>query len=259
MKNILQLFVFVFLFQQTAFSAKPFQFALLTDLHISVQKPQNADDLLLAVGDLNQNKRIDFVLVTGDVTDLGDTVSLRISKTILDKLKMPYYITSGNHDTKPVAGGSANFLKIFQQDNFSFIKNEFKFIGFATGKQRANGKAHIGETESTFVNSELKKSGSKIPAFLVTHYPLLEGDVDNATAITDLRHSYNVKAILSGHYHRNALLNYDGIPGIVNRSVQHTNQPAVGYSVYSVGDSLIVSEKQIGQSARVWLSLPLNN
>jgi hypothetical protein len=95
--------------------------------------------------------------------------------------------------------------------------------------------------------------------FLVTHYPLLEGDIDNRLDLINIFRSYNVQAVLNGHYHRNVLLNYDEIPGIVNRSVLRANQTAVGYSIYSVSDSLKVSEKIIGHSEINWLTLPLKN
>jgi hypothetical protein len=99
----------------------------------------------------------------------------------------------------------------------------------------------------------------KKQTFIVTHYPLLTGDVENWKDLTDVLHQFNVKAILNGHYHRNVLLNYDGIPGIVNRSTQRVKNPAGGYSIYTVSDSLTVSEKRIGEAEDVWLRLPLES
>ncbi len=64
-------------------------------------------------------------------------------------------------------------------------------------------------------------------------------------------------AVLNGHYHRNALLSYNGLPGIVNRSTLRGNAPFGGYSLFAVGDSLQVFEKVIGLPARRWLNLPL--
>ena len=259
MRRLLILAGFNLFFFFIGFAIEPFRFAFFTDLHISVLKPQNADDLKLVVDDVNKDGKFAFVLIDGDDSDLGDTISLKIAKNILSDLKIPYYITSGNHDTKQGEIGSTNFIRVFGNDKFSFISNGYKFIGFPTGPVIAHQKGHIKKEDLDFVKSELKLTDPKIPVFLVTHYPLLEGDIDNRLDLIDILHVYKVKAVLGGHYHRNVLLNYDEIPGIVNRSVLRVNQPAAGYSIYSISDSLKVSEKNIGHPEINWLTLPLQN
>jgi len=256
MRKILYIFLFLLPFQFTVFAAKPFRFALFTDLHISVYNPQNAEDLKLAVNDVNADDKIEFVLITGDVSDLGDTTSLKIAKDLLYGLKIPYYITSGNHDTKPDEIGSANFIRVFGADKFSFISNDYQFLGFPTGPEKGGNIGHIDAEDFNFVKSVLDKNK---PTFIITHYPLLKGDLDNYMGMTDLLKKYNVKAVLNGHYHRNVLLNYDGIPGIVNRSTLRATQKVGGYSIYLISDSLKVSEKIIGLPERIWLALPLQN
>ena len=62
--------------------------------------------------------------------------------------------------------------------------------------------------------------------------------------------------VLGGHYHRNVLFAYDGIPGIINRSTLKNNEHLCGYSVYTVSDSLHVAEKQPGNAEIHLLSLP---
>jgi len=65
--------------------------------------------------------------------------------------------------------------------------------------------------------------------------------------------------VLNGHYHRNALFSYAGVPGIVNRSTQRGNQIKGGYTIYSVSDTLKVAEKIIGEPEHEWMVLPLHN
>lgn len=243
--------------QFVLFAAKPFRFALFTDIHVSVLKPQNAEDLQLAVKDVNADSKIDFVLVSGDDTDLGDTTSFKIAKKILDGLKMPYHITTGNHDTGQGKIGSANFIQVFGSDKFSFATNGYQFVGFPTGPVKPNQKGHIATEDFEFVKAELSKLKTNESAFLITHYPLLEGDLDNRMELISLLHKYDVKAVLNGHYHRNAVFNYEGVFGIVNRSTQRVKQQYGGYSIYNVSDSLYVSEKVIGQPEGEWLVIPL--
>ncbi len=242
-----------------AYSVEPFRFALLTDLHISNKKPQNEEDLKNAVKDLNSQHNIDFALVAGDDTDLGDLESFKIAKKILNKLKIPYYISIGNHDTNYGETGSANFTSIFGDDKFSFVHHGFRFIGFPTSPLKRGEKAHITEADFQFIKHELKKTGKKESIFLMTHYPMLKGDVDNWKDLHKILKKYNVNAILGGHYHRNVVLNYNEIPGIVNRSTLRGNESLGGYSLYTVSDSLKVYEKMIGNPERLWLTLPLNN
>jgi hypothetical protein len=68
---------------------------------------------------------------------------------------------------------------------------------------------------------------------------------------------FNVQALLNGHYHRNALLSYDGIPGIVCRSTLSKNGATGGYTIFTVSDSLQVSEKIIKAAPSEWLVLPI--
>ena len=257
MRKLLYLLLFLLLIQFTAFAAKPFRFALFTDLHVSVTKPQNAEDLQLAVNEVNAADGINFVLIAGDDSDLGDTTSLKIARKILSGLKIPYYITSGNHDTNQGRIGSANFIRVFGSDKFSFTSNGYQFIGFPTGPEKVGSIGHIYADDLSFVKTVLEKTGKSLPTFIVTHYPFLPGDVDNWKDMTELLKGYNVKAFLNGHYHRNVLLNYNGYPGLVNRSILRGKSAVGGYSIYSVSDSVTVSEKRIGEQPEVWLTLPL--
>ncbi|HEY6914940.1 MAG TPA: metallophosphoesterase, partial [Paludibacter sp.] len=75
--------VYLVLFQLLAFASKPFRFALFTDTHISTINPIPTEDLRNAVADVNSLQNVDFVLVDGDVSNLGDTTSLLEAKRLL--------------------------------------------------------------------------------------------------------------------------------------------------------------------------------
>ncbi|MDR3653046.1 MAG: metallophosphoesterase [Paludibacter sp.] len=250
-------FLLLIQFTFAAFATKPFRFALFSDTHISPTNSHPTEDLQHAVNDVNSLKNIDFVLVSGDVSNLGDTVSLKIARKLLQNLKMPYYVIPGNHDIKWNEPNAGNFKKIFRDDKFIFGHNGFEFIGFTTAPLTKSSNGIILQTDIDWMKKVLEKTGKSKPVFVVTHYPLLPGDVDNGKDMIDVLQKFNVKAVLNGHYHRNVLLNYDGIPGIVNRSTLRGNNAIGGYSLYTISDSIIVSEKRIGQPEEVWLALPL--
>jgi 3',5'-cyclic AMP phosphodiesterase CpdA len=254
------LFFILLLFQiQLHVSAtEPFSFAFFTDLHISASNPLPSEDLQNAVNEVNEQKGIDFVLISGDITQSADSVSYVIAKSLLDKLKVPYHITTGNHDLNFAMGGLSNYNRVFGNERFSFIHKDYLFLGFHTGPATKGAVGHVDNQSFSWLSSELNKSSEKNPVFVITHYPLQGGDVDNWKDLIDLFHKYRVKAVLGGHYHRNVVFNYDGIPGIINRSTLRGKESVGGYSIFSISDSLKVYEKRIGQPEQLWMALPLN-
>ena len=232
-------------------------FALLTDLHIT--KTGNADeDLRQAVEQINASGDIEFVLVTGDITEEGDRESLQKAKDILARLNMKHYVIPGNHETKWSESGVTAFGDIFGGERFQTEYKGFLFFGFNTGPLMRMADGHVAPQDIDWLKEELEKAGKSQPVFLVTHYPLQPGDVDNWYDLTDAVRPYNIRAFLGGHYHSNRLLFYDGIPGILNRSTLRAKEPAGGYSVYEItADSLLVYEHNIGEPRRKWAALSL--
>lgn len=249
------LFLVLFVFSLSASS--PFHFALLTDLHIS-QGNTSAEDLENSVIQINNTLEIEFVLVTGDITETGDRASLQKAKSILDKLNVKYYITSGNHETKWSASGCTDFGAIFGSDRFTFEHKGIRFFGFNTGPILRMADGHVSPQDITWLKNELSKKENSLPVILATHYPLQYGDVDNWYELTDAVRAYNIRAILGGHYHRNAIFAYDGIPGLINRSNLRSKADVGGYTVYSLTpDSLIASEQIIGGESKRWVALSM--
>ncbi|SHF21431.1 Outer membrane protein assembly factor BamB, contains PQQ-like beta-propeller repeat [Bacteroides luti] len=234
-----------------------FRFALLTDLHVSGDSLAY-NDLRKSVEQINKTKDIDFVIVSGDVTEEGDRASLKRVKSLLDLLKMKYYITSGNHETKWSESGATDFGHIFGSDRFKFEYNGILFLGFNSGPVIRMADGHVSPQDISWMKKELATFGKDKPVILVTHYPLQEGDVDNWYDVTDAVRQYNIRAFLGGHYHRNLLFNYDGIPGIICRSNLRGKEKVGGYSVFEVTpDSLLVYEQKIGNEPEKWASYSL--
>jgi len=248
--------LFLFEFHFTASATKPFRFALLSDLHISTTNLQPSEDLQHAVNDVNALPGIDFVIVSGDVSNLGDTLSLRMAKQMLHKLKMPYYIIPGNHDVKWYQTGTDNFNAVFGDTKFDFTHKDIEFVGFTTAPLTKKGVGFIQPVYIQWMKRVLQDAGNEKPVILITHYPLQTGDVDNWKDLIDVAKNYNVQAVLGGHYHRNAIFNYEGIPGIISRSTLRGNDPVGGYSIFSISDSIRTYEKRIGQPEVKWLTLP---
>ena len=235
-----------------------FSFAQFTDVHISQSNENNTIDLQRAVEDVNAQEHIAFVLVSGDIAETGDYKSLMVAKRELDKLNCPYYIVPGNHDTKWSESGATDFKRIFGDNRFRLQFNGFLFLGINTGPIIKMGDGHVSPQDIIWIERQLKNVGKRMPVFVVTHYPLQNGDVDNWWMLTDVVRKYNMQAFLGGHFHSNQVLNYDGIPGILNRSTLRAKEQFGGYTVYDMGeDTLFVNEKIIGQPQVRWTALPI--
>lgn len=254
MKRLIFLFV-LFLNISIAFAADSFCFALITDLHIDVANPKPAEYLHAVVAELNADKELAFVLVSGDVTEHGDSASLVMAQSMLNQLAVPYYITPGNHDT--YTSGLSGFYKIFGSDKFAFKYGGFAFVGFPTVPQSRELEAHILPNDIDCVRTELEKLPANTPVLAVTHYPLQTGDVDNWNDMTAVLRKFNVQAVLCGHYHRNAVFNFDEIPGIVNRSVLRGRDGKSGYTIFKVDSNINVYEKITGETERLLFELPI--
>lgn len=239
-------------------SAQDFTFAVFSDTHISKNNPKPGQDLKRVIEDANQNSAIEFVLVSGDLSEEGDYRSLSMAKDLLDQLNKPYYTVLGNHETKWTESGMTDYGKIFGSETIQFEHKGYLFLGFNTGPLLRMADGHVVPQVIDWLKKELSAAGKNQPTFLVTHYPLKDGDVDNWYDVTDAVRPFNIKAFIGGHYHSNRIFEYDGIPGFLNRSTMADKTREPGYTLYEIqGDSLFISEKVVGKAPQQWASLSL--
>ena len=93
--------------------AANFKFAFLTDIHITAGNPVPYNDLARSVEQINQTAGIEFAIISGDITNIGDRRSMEVVKSLLDKLTVKYYIVPGNHETKWSESGVTDFAHVF--------------------------------------------------------------------------------------------------------------------------------------------------
>lgn len=237
-----------------------FRFAQLTDVHFSPNNPNPTEDLLRSIAQINATDSIDFVLVTGDLTEEGDRATMEKVKSCLDLLKAKYYVTLGNHETKWSDSGCTAFGEIFGGERVEFEHKGFLFLGFNSGPLMRMAYGHVVPQDIRWMTGEMEKAGKDKPVILVTHYPLIDGDVDNWYEVTDAVRPYNIRLFIGGHYHRNRDLRYDGIPGILMRSNLRDKDGKPGYGIYEVTkDSILVYTQRIGEPKKQWAAFSLTH
>ena len=235
-----------------------FRFAHLTDLHLSPNNPNPTEDLLRSVAQINATEGIDFVLVTGDITEEGDRACMEKAKSCLDLLKVKYYVALGNHETKWSDSGCTAFGEIFGSERFEFEHKGFLFLGFNSGPLMRMAYGHVVPQDIRWMTERMEQAGKDKPVMLVTHYPMKDGDVDNWYEVTDAVRPYNIRLFIGGHYHANRNERYDGIPGILMRSNLRDKDGKQGYGIYEVtSDSIKVFTQRIGEPAKQWASFSL--
>ena len=231
-----------------------FTFALLTDTHISTSNPHPMEDLQRSIADINRQADVEFVVVTGDLTESGDRASIQAIKDALDQLRVPYYAASGNHETTWSESGVMDFTRVFGDSRFAFAHAGAYFIGFNSGPVIRMADGHVAPQDIAWLKHNLDSvsaASTETPIFVFTHYPLRNDDVDNWYEVTDVLRQHNVQCVMGGHYHRNLVYDCDGIVDVLNRSNLRGKDTINGYSIISVTDSIRFYERtpQLGDEA----------
>lgn len=235
-----------------------FQFAFVTDTHIG--SSTSAADLRCTIKDINMNDSLAFAIISGDVTEFGADSEFLLTKQILDSLNKPWHIIPGNHDTKWSESGGNSFRKVFGSETFSFVYNNFMFIGTNSGPNMRMGPGQIPIENIVWLDSLLKtRNNENMPIIYINHYPPAE-DINNWYEVIDRLKSRNIQLTLCGHGHSNKQLVSEGIPGLMGRSNLRAKDPVGGYNIIRVyGDTLLtasVKQPSINASSS-WASVKL--
>ena len=256
MKNIILLSLF-FSFV-SPLSSQPFVFAHITDTHVGGST--GAEDLRLTVEDINSRKEIEFVLVTGDLTEFGSREELEETRRILDGLTNPWYAVPGNHDSKWSESGCNDFVQIFGAETFTFEHHGIRFIGTASGPNMRMAPALVPREQLLFLDSLLSAmSNPEQPVIFINHYPLDES-MSNSGKVLKLLRTRNVAVSLMGHGHSSRLYDFGGLPGVMGRSNLRAGKESGGYNVVTVSrDTLFFAERITGQKTLpIWSKIPLS-
>jgi outer membrane protein assembly factor BamB len=225
---------------------RPFRFAFLSDTHIGSPDGKAEEDLRRSIADINQMNDIAFVVITGDITELGTNEELLQAKQLFDQLHVPYHIIPGNHDAGWSESGGDAFQRTFGDDKFGFVYDGILFLGCASGPYLRMSDGHVPRSAINWLDRQLAPLDKEQPVIFLNHYPI-DNSLDNWYEITDRLHRYNTWAILCGHGHTNRAMNFEDIPAVMGRSNLRAKAPVGGYNLVDVRpDSLVFSERRPG-------------
>jgi outer membrane protein assembly factor BamB len=148
---------------------------------------------------------------------------------------------------------------VFGDDRFIFEMDGYRFIGFNTGPYMKMGDGHVKQEDLIWLDNQLSGVNSSHQTISLAHYPLLEG-LDNWPEVTSVLKEYGVNLALCGHGHQLQLLNFNGIAGVMGRSLISRDGKDVGYTLVTLkNDSVFVDEKLLNQPRKPFQAWSLSN
>lgn len=251
------LFLAVFLLLSDHLFAQPFRFAHVTDTHIGSET--GAEDLRRTVLDINQQADLEFVILSGDITEFGSDTELQLAQQILDSLLIPYYIVPGNHDANWSESGGNSFRRIFGSETFYFTHKGFRFAGTNSGPNMRMGPGQIPRENLVWLDSVLKADPT-LPLIYVNHYPQ-DSSLNNWYEAIDLLKQYDVRLLLCGHGHVNKQERFEGIPSIMGRSNLRAKAARGGYNLVTIQNDSAYYRERIPDSVTLapWAAVGLVN
>lgn len=234
-------------------------FALISDMHIQPDDPLALVGLNACVEQINKSDSVDYVFVAGDLVQQPDSISMWQCKEALDRLDIPYFFIAGNHDRSYKGKVDTTFLHVFQHDTFCYSDSLLTYIGFSMYRQPGDALPRLLDETRAKLDSTLMEQPNRKPMIVLTHEPLVEGDCANVHSVIGWLSEHHTLLVLSGHYHRYMVYDYEGIPGIVNRALRRTNEETAAYTQYVINEGVVyIYECYVGRQPELWLSLPLN-
>ncbi|SUI97404.1 Lipoprotein yfgL precursor [Sphingobacterium spiritivorum] len=261
MKNMptKSIFIALCLLVAQSLSAQSFRFAHVTDTHVG--GATGADDLRRTVKDLNAQQQLDFVILSGDITEFGADAELRLAKQILDSLQLPWYVIPGNHDGNWSENGANTFRTVFGGETFFFRHKGYMFMGTNSGPNMRMSPGQIPRENLVWMDSVFKANpDAQTPLIYINHYPQ-DSSLNNWFEAIDRVKKRNVQLAFCGHGHANVKYNWEGIPGIMGRSNLRAKDSIGGYNIVTIGDGKAVYQvKKPGQALEsAWATVELKD
>ncbi|WP_205510041.1 metallophosphoesterase family protein [Longitalea arenae] len=188
-----------------------FRFAVASDGHFGQPKTSWENDYANIIQHINQQhkkSRLKTCIINGDIIH-DDPAMLPLAKQRLDQLKMPYYVTQGNHD-RVNAEVWQNTWKMPVNHAFELDKQVFLLA------TTSNEKGEYVCPDLDWMRAQLEKYKAAPNVFIAIHITPVKW-TDNGIAcpefISLLKDHKNVRAVFNGHDHdQDDMKETEGIP-----------------------------------------------
>ncbi|MEA2054167.1 MAG: metallophosphoesterase [Candidatus Thermoplasmatota archaeon] len=174
--------------------------AHISDIHYSKSWMFLHDMLDECIEMLNEESP-DIVIITGDITDYGLQAEFEGVKEEFRKIKTPYFIVPGNHDSRHE--GYKKFEEFFGKRFFVEEVDEYTFIGLDSSEPDID-EGHVGREQLQWLQEKLLPN-----AVVFLHHHLVpiphtgreRNVLVDAGEVMKILDMYKVPLVLSGHKH----------------------------------------------------------
>ena len=241
MKKLFGILLFFIIFASNVF-ANDLRFVQITDVRYSEEN--NSATLKRVIKDVNKQKKVDFVVFTGDNLEKADMKDLKDFVAEAKKLHKPFYVVIGDRDVNKYKDISKkDFQKYLKKKlpnyktdnlNYTFEKHGVVFIVADGAKDVIPGSnGYYKDDVLEWINTTLNRY-SKKNVIILQHFPLIAPE-NNESYVTFKPQKYldiinehnNVKAVVTGHFGVNKEETVNGV-------VHITTAPAPNYRVIDV-------------------------
>lgn len=238
-----------------------------------------------AVSEINE-RGADFVIIKGDITSEHRKEEFEKAKQIFSLLTMPYFVLRGNHDR--INGDPENYyVTVFDLQNYeplgnhysidshghfyiSFDYKGFHFVGLDSADIDGGGK--ICDEQLAWLGNDLNTNNSK-NTLIFLHHPVVaqSGDVAGVAGLLNDSQSRKqfleiisanpqVRAVFSGHTHRNKVNYSESAPQVVFAETGSTKEYPGGYTIYRIYSGGFMSNfyKTTCPECREWSDITRN-
>ena len=197
-------------------------FAQISDLHFGTVEDDLRDRLLHSLQDQN----LDFLIASGDFTQIAAPDEFRAARAFIDRFDCPVLCVPGNHDVPPrnvferLLTPYRRYKKYISPDlSFTFRRDTIAVCGINTARRAlphwnwANGAISKGQVAALHDFFSAQEPGCL--KILVCHHPLvpvpgaMRSKVFGGRAALDALSHLQVDLVMTGHVHHSSILTLD--------------------------------------------------
>lgn len=195
-------------FASSSDAANDFEFIAVNDIHFTDVKlcPPWFEKTFAQMK--QSAPHAELMIVSGDLTSDGREEQFGGLKEVFSTLKIPVYVTPGNHDFIPDAAGARRdvYEKFFPGTvNYAVEHRGWQLFCLNSIESGAYQNTKIPADTLQWMDDNLKKFDPKKPTLVSTHFPLGMAmnhyRPTNTDAFLSRLRDFNVRHLFNGHWH----------------------------------------------------------
>ncbi|MDI6893465.1 MAG: PQQ-binding-like beta-propeller repeat protein [Bacillota bacterium] len=197
-----------------------------------------------------------FVVVGGDLTELGGRDQYDAYDATLARLGLRVYSALGNHESRWLDAGKGNFVNRYGRSYYDFSHGGIHFVVLDTSVTNQT-HGHFEPLMLDWLRGRLAAWGKEAPVVVFIHHPVgYPGQrfLDNEQDFLEAVEGYRVVAVFTGHGHIHASWRRNGIPFFMTKAAMEG-----GYAIVRVAEgALTVWARTVDEESALSAAVPIS-